>query len=76
MGSPLGAVLSGIFMVELENTIVPTLSNNLTSWKRYLDDTNCFIKEDSIEHVMSVLNGFIHRFNLHMRQSLTTDFHF
>ena len=58
MGFPLGPVLSGMFMEELENTLVPTLSNHLMSWKRYVDDTNCFIKEDSIETVMSVLNGF------------------
>ena len=58
IGYPLGPVLSGIFMVELENNLVPTLSNHLMSWKRYVDDTSCFIKEDSIEHVMSILNGF------------------
>ena len=58
MCSPLGPVLAGIFMVELENTLVTTLSNHLMSWKRYVNDTNCFLKEDSIEHVMSVLNGF------------------
>ena len=58
MCSPLGPVLSGIFMVELENTLVTTLSNHLMSWKRQVNDTNCFLKEDSIEHVMSVLNGF------------------
>ena len=45
-------------MVELENTLVTTLSNHLMSWKRYVSDTNCFLKDDSIEHVMSVLNGF------------------
>ena len=45
-------------MVELENTLVTTLSNHLMSWKRYVNDTNRFLKEDSIEHVMSVLNGF------------------
>ena len=45
-------------MVELENTLVLTLSNHCISWKRYYDDNNCFIKEDSIDHVMSVLNGF------------------
>ena len=28
------------------------------SWKRYVDDTNSFVKEDSIEHVMSVVNSF------------------
>ena len=61
MGSPLGPAVSGIFMVELENTLVPTLSNHLKSWKRYVGDTNCLIKEDSIEHVISVLNGF-HQF--------------
>ena len=45
-------------MVELKKTLVPTLSNHLKSWKRYVDGTNFFIKEDSIEHVLSVLNGF------------------
>ena len=29
MGSPLGPILAGIFMVELETTIVPTLGNSL-----------------------------------------------
>ena len=37
--SLLGPVLSRIFMVELENILVPTLSNDLMSWKRYVDDT-------------------------------------
>ena len=54
----MGPALSRIFMVELENTLVLTLSNHCISWKRYYDDNNCFIKEDSIDHVMSVLNGF------------------
>ena len=57
-GSPLGPVISGIFMVELENTLFRTLSYRLTFWKRYIDDTNCFVREDPIEYVMSVLNGF------------------
>ena len=41
-------------MVEPEKTLVPTLSNHLMSWKRYVYDTNSFIKEDSIEHVMNI----------------------
>ena len=53
-----GSVLSRIFMVELKKTLVPTLLNHLKSWKRYVDGRNFFIKEDSIEHVLSVLNGF------------------
>ena len=50
IGSPLGPVLSGIFMVELEE--------HSACWKRYLDDTICFIKNDSIDYVISVLNSF------------------
>ena len=34
MGSPLGPVLSGIFMVELENNLIHTLSEHLICWKR------------------------------------------
>ena len=58
IGSPLGSVLSGIFMVELENHLIQTLSEHLACWKRYMDDTICFIKNDSIDYVISVLNSF------------------
>ena len=39
MGSPLGLVLANIFMVELERNIIPTLSNDISLWKRYVDDS-------------------------------------
>ena len=58
IGSPLGPVLAGIFMVELERTILPTLKEHMTPWKRYVDDTISYIKEESIEHVLSKLNGY------------------
>ena len=58
MGSPLGPMLSGIFMVEWENNLIHTLSEYLVCWKRYVDDTICFIKNVSIGYVISVLNGF------------------
>ena len=48
-GYPLGSVLSRIFMVE---------SEYLFCWKRYVDDTNCFIKNDSVDYAISVLNSF------------------
>ena len=47
MGSPFGTVLAGIFMVELERTILPTLREHMSPWKRYVDDTICYIKEES-----------------------------
>ena len=58
MGSLLGPVVAGIFMVELERTILPTLREHMRPWKRYVDDTISNIKEESIEHVLSKLNGY------------------
>ena len=58
MSSPLGPVLAGIFMVELEKTILPTLREHLSLSKRYVDGTISYIKEESIEHVLSKLNGY------------------
>ena len=37
MGSPLGPIIVGIFMVELERNLLPTLSQYMTSWKWYVD---------------------------------------
>ena len=58
MGSPLGPVLAGIIMVELENSIVPKLNSHLQFWKRYVDDTLTIVKEGSINHVLQKLNSF------------------
>ena len=52
MGSSLGPVLANIFTVDLERNIIPTLSNNILLWKRYVDDTICFIKLTSINKVV------------------------
>ena len=58
MGSSLGPILAGISMVELERTVLPTLREHMSPWKRYVDDTISYIKEESIEHVLSKLNGY------------------
>ena len=58
MGSPLGPVLANIFMVDLERNIIPTLSSDILLWKRYVDDTICFIKLTSINKVLGTLNSY------------------
>ena len=58
MGSPLGPVLANIFMVQLENTLVPKLNGKLKLWYRYVDDTFSFIKENEIDNVKKTLNEF------------------
>ena len=58
MGSPLGPVLANIFMVELENTIIPKLNGKLSLWYRYVDDTFTFIKKGEALNVRDILNTF------------------
>ena len=58
MGSPLGPVIANIFMVHLEEEMIPRLTGEVSSWFRYVDDTFTFIKEDKVEFVQQTLNGF------------------
>ena len=58
MGSPLGPVLAGIFMVHLERTLMPKLEKFMKPWKRYVDDTITYIKPESILVVINILNSF------------------
>ena len=44
MGSPLGPVIAGIFMVELEKSLIPNLTEHMSPWKQYVDDTIAVIK--------------------------------
>ena len=48
MGSPLGLVLTNIFMTELEIAMIPSLGNYLQNWKRFVDDTFAFVLPDKI----------------------------
>ena len=58
IGSPLGQVIAGIFMVELERTLLPRLTEYMTPWKRYVDDTIATVQLTSIDHVLMILNTF------------------
>ena len=58
MGSPIGPVLADIIMVELENTMVPRLSNHFHFWRRHVDDTFTFVKEELITFVLEELNSY------------------
>ena len=58
MGSPLEPVTAGIFMVELERTLLPRLTEYMTPWKRYVDDTIATIKLTSIDHILMIRNTF------------------
>ena len=38
MGSPLGPLFANIFMISLEENILPKLESYLCNWRRYIDD--------------------------------------
>ena len=46
MSSSIGLIIAGIFMAELERNLLPTLSQYMTSWKRYVVDTISYVKVD------------------------------
>ena len=71
MGLPLGPILANIFMVELERSVIPTLMDKMKCWTRCVDDTLCYVKTDSIDYVLKVLNGF-HR-NIQLTYEVKTD---
>ena len=45
-------------MSELENTVVPTLANDLDMWTRYIADTFAFMKVNQQTEVLRKLNSF------------------
>ena len=57
MGSPLAPSLANIFMIELERLLISNPSK-IKFWRRYINDTICFVKIGSIEYIISVLNSF------------------
>ena len=57
MGPPLGLVLAGIFVVELETRIIPTVTDCISHWRRYVHDTFVFTKKSCVEHVIARLNS-------------------
>ena len=69
MGSPLAPILTGIFMVEVEKKLILILKSHLSCWRRYVDDTISFIKNGSVEHVLSTLP-----LNSLMKQKMMTSY--
>ena len=52
----IGPALANISMIELETSLIPSLSRKLSSWKGDFDDSICFSKKDSLKLVLDNLN--------------------
>ena len=55
---PLGFVLADTFIVGLENNIVPVLQEKLSFCKRYVGNTICLVKIETINYIKMVLKNF------------------
>ena len=58
MRSPLGPVLANIFMISLEESILPSIKKDVAHWKIYVDDTHAYIDPSKIEFVFEKLNSY------------------
>ena len=45
-------------MVGLETRVIPTLGNMVLNWKSFVDDTIGYVKNGSIDIILSKLNSF------------------
>ena len=70
MGSPLGPVLANVFMDELETALIPNLSSKLSSWRRFFDNSICFVRKDSIKYVLDTLNNFHKNLNFTLEEEI------
>ena len=68
----LGPILAGIFIVELETTVVPTLGNLLHKWKRYVDDIySLLVETDTANEILLKPNSF--HINIQFRYKAETN---
>ena len=49
--------MAGIFMVDLERSLLPLLTIELSFWKPYVDDTITLVKIGTVDHILSMLNN-------------------
>ena len=58
MGSPLGPVLTKMFMVKLETPVISNLNNKLKLWKSFVDDIYCLDRSEYINNIWLTLTSY------------------
>ena len=54
MGSPLGSLLTNIYMTALKEDLIPILKSCLCNWKRYVDDTHAYLEPAKVEYLKQI----------------------
>ena len=76
MVSPLGPILIGIFIEELERDLIPKLSKYLKTWARNVYDTITSIKPGCVSKVINTLNNFIENIKFTMNWEVMNEYLF
>ena len=76
MVSPLGPILVGIFIVELERDLIPKLSKYLKTWTRNVYDKITSIKPGCVSKVINTLNNFIENIKFTMNWEVMNEYLF
>lgn len=57
MGSPVSPVVANIYMEHIEEMAMQHSPSPLRFWRRYVDDTFCFLQRSSVDGVLNHLNS-------------------
>ena len=57
MGSPVSPIVANIYMEEFEHLALNTAPERPRLWKRYVDDTFCIMKGNTVEEFLTHLNN-------------------
>ena len=76
MGAPLGSILANVFLVELENALVPRLYQHVKKARRYVDDTFPYAKNESSDYVLTILNSFQPNISFSNEKKITLSYRF
>ena len=68
MGSPVSPVVANIFMEHVEGAILTSLYIMTRFWRRYVDDTFCFLQKSTVENVLSHLNWIFPSINFTVKK--------
>ena len=68
MGSPVSPVVANIYMEYVEEAAIATSPSPVRFWRRYVDDTFCFLQESSVELVLNHLNSISPSINFTVEQ--------
>ena len=58
MGSPPGPLFANIFMISLEENILPKPESYLCIWRRYIDDIFAYVLPEKINLIIHELNSY------------------